>query len=46
MINFQRPAFSDLTNFSNKHLYQSYCLSSELYIATVLETHEQANKTT
>ena len=31
MINFQRPAFPDLTIFCYMRLY---CLSSELYIAT------------
>ena len=43
MINFRRPAFPDLTIFCYMRLYW---LSSELYIATALETQEQANKTT
>ena len=41
MINFQLPAFPDMNNFCNKHLYMN---NSELYIVTALETQEQANK--
>ena len=37
MINFKKPAFSDLNN-------SLYC-NTELYIATALQTQEQANKT-
>ena len=42
MINFQRPAFPELNNFCNKHLYAK--LLSQ-FIATALETYEQANET-
>ena len=45
MINFQRPAFSDRTISVTKICTQGYCLSSELYKATVQETQEHTNKT-
>ena len=46
------PKILDLKS-SSEHIFfrklslgaPSYCLSSELYIATALETQEQANKT-
>ena len=47
MIDFQSPAFPDLNNFCNKKnalVYKAIVsLSSELYIATALETQEHAN---
>ena len=42
MIDFQRPAFPELNNFCNKHLYTK--LLSQ-FIVTALETYEQANET-
>ena len=45
MIHFQRPAFADLTNFCNKHLYMKLLSQFRAVRRYGSRTQEKANKT-